>query len=127
MRKNRNAKIVATLGPSSTTEEKIRALFVAGVDVFRLNFSHGTPEEHRARCETARRVGREFGRPVGILADLQGPKLRVGRFAGGAVQLEPGQLFSLDLDTAEGDARRVTLLHPEIFAALETEASLLLD
>jgi len=127
MRRNRNAKIVATLGPSSATEETIRALFVAGVDVFRLNFSHGTPEEHRARCEAARRVGREFGRPVGILADLQGPKLRVGRFAGGAVQLEPGERFRLDLDPAEGDARRVSLLHPEIFAALEPGASLLLD
>jgi pyruvate kinase len=127
MRRNRNAKIVATLGPSSSTEEQIRALFVAGVDVFRLNFSHGTAEEHRVRCETARRVGREFGRPVGILADLQGPKLRVGRFSGGAVQLEPGELFRLDLDPAEGNARRVNLPHPEIFAALEPGATLLLD
>jgi pyruvate kinase len=127
MRRNRNAKIVATLGPSSSTEEMIRALFVAGVDVFRLNFSHGTADEHRARCEMARRVGREFGRPVGILADLQGPKLRVGRFAAGAVNLQPGATFRLDLDPADGDARRVSLLHPEIFAALERDATLLLD
>jgi len=127
MRRNRNAKIVATLGPSSSTEEVIRALFIAGVDVFRLNFSHGTAEEHRMRCEAARRVGREFGRPVGILADLQGPKLRVVRFASGAVQLEPGEPFRLDLDPAAGDARRVNLPHPEIFAALERGATLLLD
>jgi pyruvate kinase len=127
MRRNRNAKIVATLGPSSSTEQIIRALFVAGVDVFRLNFSHGTADDHRERCETARRVGREYGRPIGIMADLQGPKLRVGRFAGGAVQLQPGEQFRLDLDPAEGDARRVSLPHPEIFAALERGATLLLD
>jgi len=127
MRRNRNAKIVATLGPSSATEQTIRELFVAGVDVFRLNFSHGTQAEHQERCDTARRVGREFGRPVGILADLQGPKLRVGRFAGGAIELVPGELFRLDLDDAEGNARRVNLPHPEIFAALEEGATLLLD
>ncbi|HEY4037645.1 MAG TPA: pyruvate kinase, partial [Burkholderiaceae bacterium] len=127
MRRNRNAKIVATLGPSSSTEQIIRALFVAGVDVFRLNFSHGTADDHRERCATARRVGREFGRPIGIMADLQGPKLRVGRFAGGAVQLEPGEEFRLDLDPSEGDAKRVNLPHPEIFAALERGAKLLLD
>src|ERR1700730_15881701 len=127
MRRNRNAKIVATLGPSTSTEESIRALFQAGADVFRLNFSHCTADEHRARCEMARQVGREFGRPVGILAGLQGPKLRVGRFAGGAVQLEPGEPFRLDLSPADGDARRVNLPHPEIFAALERDATLLLD
>jgi pyruvate kinase len=127
MRRNRNAKIVATLGPSSTTEQQIRDLFVAGVDVFRLNFSHGTQDEHRARCEAARRVGNEFGRPVGILADLQGPKLRVGRFAGGSVELMPGEKFKLDLDPAEGDAERANLPHPEIFAALVSGATLLLD
>jgi pyruvate kinase len=127
MRRNRNAKIVATLGPSSSTEEAIRALFLAGVDVFRLNFSHGTADEHKTRCETARRVAREYGRPVGILADLQGPKLRVGRFAAGAVELKPGQTFRLDLDHADGDVRRVNLPHPEIFAALERGATLLLD
>ena len=98
MRRNRNAKIVATLGPASSSEQTIRTLFETGVDVFRLNFSHGTADEHRARCEMARRIGREFGRPVGILADLQGPKLRVGRFAGGAVELQPGEPFRLDLN-----------------------------
>jgi pyruvate kinase len=127
MRRNRNAKIVATLGPSTSTEAMIRRLFVAGVDVFRLNFSHGTQEDHRSRCDLARSVAREFGRPVGILADLQGPKLRVGRFAGGAIELVPGEPFRLDLDTAEGNARRVNLPHPEIFAALEAGAALLLD
>jgi len=127
MRRNRNAKIVATLGPSTSTETMIRQLFVAGVDVFRLNFSHGTQEDHRVRCDLARSVAREFGRPVGILADLQGPKLRVGRFAGGAIELVPGEPFRLDLDPAEGNAKRVNLPHPEIFAALEAGAALLLD
>ena len=127
MRRNRNAKIVATLGPASSSEQTIRTLFETGVDVFRLNFSHGTADEHRARCEMARRIGRDFGRPVGILADLQGPKLRVGRFAGGAVELQPGEPFRLDLNPAEGDAGRVNLPHPEIFAALEHDATLLLD
>lgn len=127
MRRSRNAKIVATLGPSTSTEATIRELFLAGVDVFRLNFSHGTQDDHRNRCEMARSVGREFGRPVGILADLQGPKLRVGRFAGGAIELVPGGTFRLDLDPAEGNDRRVSLPHPEIFAALEAGATLLLD
>ncbi len=127
MRRNRNAKIVATLGPASSSEDMIRRLFVAGVDVFRLNFSHGTHAEHQARYDAVRRVEAEFQRPIAILIDLQGPKLRVGKFAGGSVQLEAGAAFRLDLDPTEGDARRVSLPHPEIFAALEPGASLLLD
>ncbi len=128
MRRNRNAKIVATLGPASSTEDMIRALFVAGVDMFRLNFSHGTHVEHKERYDTVRRVGREFRRPIGILGDLQGPKLRVGKFADSAgITLVPGARFRLDLDPAEGDAQRVNLPHPEIFAALVKGATLLLD
>jgi len=127
MRRNRNAKIVATLGPASSTEEVIRNLFVAGVDMFRLNFSHGTQAEHKARFDTVRRIGREFNRPIGILGDLQGPKLRVGKFAQGAITLEPDARFRLDLDPAEGDQHRVNLPHPEIFAALVKGATLLLD
>jgi len=127
MRRTRNAKIVATLGPASSSEELIRKLFVAGVDMFRLNFSHGTHADHKERFETVRRIGREFNRPIGILADLQGPKLRVGTFAPGGITLLPGAMFRLDLNPAEGDASRVNLPHPEIFAALVHGATLLLD
>ncbi len=127
MRRTRNAKIVATLGPASSSEEIIRKLFVAGVDMFRLNFSHGTPAEHKERFDTVRRIGREFNRPIGILGDLQGPKLRVGTFAPGGITLVPGAAFRLDLNPAEGDESRVNLPHPEIFAALVHGATLLLD
>jgi len=127
MRRNRNAKIVATLGPASSSEDMIRRLFVAGVDMFRMNFSHGTQEEHRARLETVRKIGREFSRPIGILGDLQGPKLRVGTFAEGSIVLEAGAEFRLDLDPAAGDVRRANLPHPEIFAALVPGVNLLLD
>src|SRR5215472_6220578 len=120
MRRRRSAKIVATLGPSSSTLEKIRALFETGVDVFRLNFSHGSHDDHRARLEMIRAIEKEFSAPIGVIADLQGPKLRVGKFAGGSIPLEKGQLLRLDLDEKEGDEKRVNLPHPEIIAALET-------
>jgi pyruvate kinase len=127
LRRTRNAKIVATMGPASSTPEVARALFLAGVDVFRLNFSHGKPEDHRARFALLRELERETGRPIGILADLQGPKLRVGVFAQGPVRLEVDQPFRLDLDPAPGSARRAGLPHPEIFAVLQPGANLLLD
>ena len=128
MRRQRHAKIVATLGPASSDSGSIRALFEAGADVFRLNFSHGTHEDHRRRHETIRVLERETGRPVGILADLQGPKLRVASFAGGQVDLPQGAAFGLDLDTATpGDARRVGMPHPEVFEALSPGVELLLD
>jgi pyruvate kinase len=127
MRRNRNAKIVATLGPASSTPEAIRGLFEAGADVFRLNFSHGSHDDHRARLEAIRDVERAVGRPVGVLLDLQGPKLRVGTFAAGPVGLEAGAAFRLDLDDRPGDLRRARLPHPEIFAALAPGRDLLLD
>ncbi|MCC6197475.1 MAG: pyruvate kinase [Burkholderiales bacterium] len=126
-RRHRYAKIVATLGPSSSTKESIRALFMAGVDVFRLNFSHGTHDQHRERLAQIRDVEKEVGRPIGVLADMQGPKLRVGTFSQGPVMLKPGSAFRFDLVDKAGDATRVCLPHPEIFAALEPDASLLLD
>jgi pyruvate kinase len=126
-RRRRRAKIVATLGPASADTATIRALFVAGVDVFRLNFSHGTHDQHRERLAQIRAVEREVGRPIAVLADMQGPKLRVGTFASGPVALEAGAAFRLDLDAQPGDARRVNLPHPEIFAALKPGANLLLD
>lgn len=99
----------------------------AGADVFRLNFSHGAHEDHAERYATIRRVEQKVGRPLGILMDLQGPKLRVGTFAAGRVTLTTGAAFRLDMDKAPGDEQRVSLPHPEIFAALEPETDLLLD
>ena len=127
MRRSRNAKIIATLGPSSSSPEMIRALFDAGVDTFRLNFSHGTHEDHGNYFEAVRDVERDVGRPIGILIDLQGPKLRVGTFANGSIELCAGDIFRLDLDKTPGDLARAPLLHPEIFAALTPGIDLLLD
>ena len=127
MHRQRNAKIVATLGPASSDPDTIRALFDAGADVFRLNFSHGSHADHAERYRTIRDVEKEIGRPIGILMDLQGPKLRIGRLSGGKVQLTEGKKFRLDLNPAEGDATRANLPHPEIFAALEAGTDLLLD
>jgi len=127
MRRSRNAKIVATLGPASSNKDTVRRLFMAGVDVFRLNFSHGSPDDHRARFHILRELERETGRPIGILADLQGPKLRVGTFANGPVMLTEGQTYRLDLDPSPGNNERTGLPHPEIFAALVPGAQLLLD
>src|SRR4051794_17324311 len=127
MRRHRNAKILATLGPASSSPEVIRGLFEAGADVFRLNFSHGTHEDHKKRYDIIRGIEREVGRPIGVLADLQGPKLRVGTFAEGRVTLATGATFGLDLDGGPGDQQRVSLPHPEIFEALSPGVQLLLD
>lgn len=127
MRRQRRARILATLGPSSSTPERIRELFEAGADVFRLNFSHGTQADHAERLKTIRDLEKETGRSIGVLMDLQGPKLRVGQIENGKVQLEVGQKFRLDLDTALGNNQRANLPHPEIFAALEVGTDLLLD
>ncbi len=127
MRRMRNVRIVATLGPASDTKAMIRALFLAGADVFRLNMSHGTRDEQRRRHALIREVEEELGRPIAILADLQGPKLRVGTFAAGPVELRENARFRLDMDPAPGDAGRVSLPHPEIFAALKPGATLLVN
>ena len=127
MRRLRNVKIVATLGPASSDYATIRALFEAGADVFRLNMSHGNHADQKARYDIIRQIEADTGRPIAVLADLQGPKLRVGTFANGAEELEEGAAFRFDLDKAEGDGKRVNLPHPEIFAALEPGASLLVN
>ncbi|MBN2907555.1 MAG: pyruvate kinase [Rhodobacteraceae bacterium] len=127
MRRLRNLKIVATLGPSSNDYEMIRALVDAGADVFRLNMSHGSHDEIAARHAIIRQIEKDTGRPIAILADLQGPKLRCGVFASGAAELEDGQAFRFDLDPTPGDAHRVHLPHKEIFAALEPGATLLVN
>ena len=125
--RGRRAKILATLGPSSRDPETIAELYDAGADVFRLNFSHGTHADHAASIAAIRKLETERGRPITILMDLQGPKLRVGPFAGGKVVLQPGANFRLDLDPALGDEKRVCLPHPEIFAALTPGSALLVD
>ncbi|MDX1785104.1 pyruvate kinase [Roseovarius sp. ZX-A-9] len=127
MRRHRNVKIVATLGPASEDYDTIRALHEAGADVFRLNMSHGEHESIREKHRIIRQIEKDLNSPIAILADLQGPKLRVGTFAANEVDLEAGASFRLDLDEAEGDVSRVCLPHPEIFAALREGASLLVN
>ena len=127
MLRQRRARILATLGPSSSTPDQIYALALAGADVFRLNFSHGSHDDHAMRYNIIRSVERDIGRPIGVLMDLQGPKLRVGRMAGGKAMLETGSRFRLDLDATDGDATRAGMPHPEIFAALRPGTDLLLD
>jgi pyruvate kinase len=128
MHRTRHAKIVATLGPASTDCETIQALFDAGADVFRLNFSHGTHADHKLRLDTIRAIERQAGRPIGILLDLQGPKLRLGTFASGPVTLETGAAFRLDLERdIPGGQQRAPMPHPEIFQALEVGTDLLID
>jgi pyruvate kinase len=127
MRRQRKAKILATLGPASSTREQISALFKAGADVFRLNFSHGSHQDHQKRYDLIRDIEQESGLPIGILMDLQGPKLRVGTFPGGSVELKTGGTYRFDLDEAQGDAKRAQLPHPEIFAAVQVGTNLLVD
>ncbi|TAH35625.1 MAG: pyruvate kinase [Alphaproteobacteria bacterium] len=127
MRRLRNTKIVATLGPASSTQEQIIDLIKSGADVFRLNFSHGSHEDHKKRFDNIRAAEKKLGRIVSILADLQGPKLRVGVFKDGPVMLKSGAKFRLDLDKKPGDEKRANMPHPEIFAALEKDTDLLLD
>ncbi len=127
MRRLRNVKIVATLGPASNDYATIRALFEAGADVFRLNMSHGTHDDIRARHVIIRQIEADTERPICILADLQGPKLRVGTFANPSEELTPGAKFRMDLDATPGTADRVNLPHPEIFAALEPGTPLLVN
>jgi pyruvate kinase len=128
MRRLRNVKIVATLGPSSNDYETIRALFEAGADVFRLNMSHGTHDDIKARHTIIRQIEADLDRPICILADLQGPKLRVGAFASpDGEELVEGAAFRVDLDATPGTNARVQLPHPEIFAALEPGAHLLVN
>jgi len=127
MNADKKVKILATLGPAIRDAAHIRQLVEAGVNLFRLNFSHGEHADHAQRYQWVREVERELNQPIGILMDLQGPKLRVGRFAEGKVQLVNGQNLRLDLDATPGDASRVNLPHPEIIEALQPGMSLLLD
>jgi pyruvate kinase len=125
--RRRHTKIVATLGPASSGAAEIEALLRAGADVFRLNFSHGAVDEHRARVAAIRRLEALADLPIAIVADLQGPKLRIGTFVAGAAAILEGRPFRLDSDAAPGDATRVCLPHPELFRALAPGADILLD
>jgi pyruvate kinase len=125
--RTRKVRILATLGPASNSPEIIRQLIEAGADAFRINMSHGSHADHAARIEMIRTLEKEMERPTTILADLQGPKLRVGRFGGDKAMLEKGQSFVFDRDTAPGDATRVNLPHREIFEAVTSGTRLLVD
>lgn len=127
MTPDKKVKILATLGPAIKDIDEVRQLVEAGVNIFRLNFSHGEHADHAMRFKWIREVESQVNYPLGILMDLQGPKLRVGRFAEGRVHLQRGQTLRLDLDGTPGDERRVNLPHPEIIAALELGMDLLLD
>jgi len=127
MNADKKVKILATLGPAIKTIDDIRQLVENGVNLFRLNFSHGEHADHAQRYNWVREVEQQLNTPIGILMDLQGPKLRVGRFAEGKVILQRGQTLRLDLDSTPGDVNRVNLPHPEIIEALQPGMSLLLD
>lgn len=127
MKRNRKVKILATLGPASSDEAMIRKLHEAGADLFRINMSHSSHEMLRTLIQRIRSVEAACGRPIGILADLQGPKLRVGKFAETTVELKPGQTFTLDSNEAPGDASRVYLPHPEILESVKVGDRLLID
>jgi pyruvate kinase len=127
IRRRRRTKIIATIGPASANPEMLERLFRAGADVFRLNFSHGSHDDHDRSFAMIRDLEKKIGRSIGVLADVQGPKLRVGRFSNGRVQLQTGQSFRLDLSPTPGDSTRVQLPHPEILAAAGIGTNLLLD
>ncbi len=123
----RRTRIVATLGPASRAPAMVLELARIGVDVFRLNFSHGAHADHQAALEAVRAAEAAIGRPLAVLADLQGPKFRLGVFETGSLAIKPGQRLRLDLDPAPGGARRISLPHPEVFKALAPGALLVLD
>lgn len=127
MKRARHARIVATLGPASRAPGTVKALAQAGVDVFRLNFSHGSHDDHAAALKAVRGAEMALQRPLGVLADLQGPKLRLGRFRDVEIAVKPGHVMRLDLDPEPGDETRVQMPHPEIFRALRAGMSLLID
>jgi pyruvate kinase len=127
MKRNRKVKILATLGPASSEEDVIQKLHEAGADLFRINMSHASHEMMRTLIQRIRAVEQRCGRPIGILADLQGPKLRVGKFADTKVTLKPGQTFTLDNRDEPGDENRVYLPHPEILEAVKPGDRLLID
>src|SRR5215469_437578 len=127
MRRHRRAKIVATVGPASASPEMLKALFLAGVDTFRLNFSHGTLHDHGKVHAAIRALERDTRRPIGILMDLQGPKLRIGTLRDKEINVRAGESVRFVLSGSEGDRSAIPLSHPEIFAAITPGHDLLID
>lgn len=127
MRRNRRVKIVATLGPASSQPEMLERLFLAGVDVFRINMSHSSHDSARVLMYAVRELAKHHRHPIGVLADLQGPKFRLGEFAGGRVFVNDGAVFRFDRNEQAGSAERVFLPHPQIFDGVEPGHALLLD
>ena len=127
MIRQRRTRIVATLGPSSAGPDRVLDLAITGVDVFRLNFSHGTHDDHASALKAVRSAEAQIGRPLAALADLQGPKFRLGRFAKGAIALTKGQVLRLDLDPTPGDERRAPLPHPDMLKVLKSGVHVILD
>jgi len=123
----RSTKIVATLGPACNKPDVLRQMLSAGVDVVRLNFSHGTAKDHVSLATLVRDVARDLGREVAIMADLQGPKIRIGKFADGKIELVPGARFILDAECERGDATRVGLDYRELVPDVGPGSILLLD
>ena len=127
MKRNRKAKILATLGPTSNSSDIIEKIFSAGADVFRLNFSHGTIEEHRKNFDIIRSLENKYNHPTCILADLQGPKLRIGNFVNKKESLKKGESFTFDLKNNPGNKSRVNFPHPEIYQKLTPNTFILID
>ena len=127
MRRDRKAKIVATLGPASSSAEKISELFHAGVDVFRMNFSHGSHDDHAENHRTIRALEKEVGRPIGILQDLQGPKIRIGEIADNGCELKSGDQVEFDSNEMPGDTSRIPLIHPEVYDAIKPGDAVLIN
>lgn len=127
MRRHRRAKIVATVGPATSSADMLKALFLAGVDTFRLNFSHGTQDDHARVHAAIRALEQEIKRPIGILMDLQGPKIRVGTLQGGKITVEAGETIRFVLSGSDGDRLAIPLPHREIFAAVAPDHDLLID
>tara|TARA_Y100000590_G_scaffold469832_1_gene660046 strand:- start:215 stop:1633 length:1419 start_codon:yes stop_codon:yes gene_type:complete len=127
MKRNRKSKILSTLGPSTSNRKIIKELVINGVDIFRLNFSHGTIEEHRKNFDLIREIEKEINRPICIIADLQGPKLRIGIFKEESVVLKKGDKFQLDTENTLGDIKRVNFPHPEIYDSLTPNSNILIN
>lgn len=127
MRRQRQTKILATIGPASSSIDMIETLFQTGVDMFRMNFSHGTHDGHREVIERIRAVEKKYNHPIGVVGDLQGPKLRIGKFEEDSIELKKGQSFRFDSEESLGDESRVHLPHPEVLGAMEVGSRIFLD
>ena len=127
MKRERKSKILSTLGPATSDIRVIKKLFISGTDIFRLNFSHGSIEDHRNNYNLIRKVEQEVNRPICVIADLQGPKLRIGEFKDKKIELKKTENFILDLDKSLGDNTRVCFPHPEVYSSLTPNTKILIN